>query len=176
MPRISFFSCLKNSVQQLYFRPKEDGAYLLAGYPWFRVHAKDLFVTLPGSTLSTNDLVRFGKIMHTAVPATRVHTENGRLDAMVRRIEHPDVFLWVIWAIQQYAEYEGAEKTRELYGGLVKEVIDCIWGQKHPNMKLIENGLLFTNGRDRAITWTNFTVNGKPVVTRSDYMMEFNAL
>ena len=62
-PRTSFFNCLKNSAQQFYFRPKEDDAYLLAGYPWFKVRARDLFVALPGSTLSIDDPVRFEKIM-----------------------------------------------------------------------------------------------------------------
>ena len=53
-PRTSFFNCLKNSAQQFYFRPKEDDAYLLAGYPWFKVRARDLFVALP--------VVPFGKL------------------------------------------------------------------------------------------------------------------
>ncbi len=56
-PRTSFFNCLKNSAQQFYFRPKEDDAYLLAGYPWFKVRARDLFVALPGSTLLS--MIRF---------------------------------------------------------------------------------------------------------------------
>ena len=43
-------------------------------------------------------------------------------------------------------------------------------------MKVMENGLLFANGRDKAITWMNSTINGKPVVPRSGYIVEFNAL
>ena len=43
-PRTSFFNCLKNSAQQFYFRPKEDDAYLLAGYPWFKVRARICFM------------------------------------------------------------------------------------------------------------------------------------
>ena len=175
-PRTSFFNCLKNSAQQFYFRPKEDDAYLLAGYPWFKVRARDLFVALPGSTLSIDDPVRFEKIMHTAMPAMRAYMENGRFDAVIREIEHPDVFLWAIWAIQQYAKHEGVEKARELYGDFVKEVIDYIRDQKHPDMKLMENGLLFANGKDKAITWMNSTVNGQPVIPRTGYIVEFNAL
>ena len=175
-PRTSFFNCLKNSAQQFYFRPKEDDAYLLAGYPWFKVRARDLFVALPGSTLSIDDPVRFEKIMHTAMPAMRAYMANGRFDAVIREIEHPDVFLWAIWAIQQYAKHEGVEKARELYGDFVKEVIDYIRDQKHPDMKLMENGLLFANGKDKAITWMNSTVNGHPVIPRTGYIVEFNAL
>ena len=77
---------------------------------------------------------------------------------------------------QHQAKHEGVEKARQLYGDFVKEVIDYIRDQKHPDMKLMENGLLFANGKDKAITWMNSTVNGKPVVTRSGYIVEFNAL
>ena len=175
-PRTSFFNCLKNSAQQFYFRPKEEDAYLLAGYPWFKVRARDLFISLPGCTLSIDDPVRFEKIMRTAMPAARAFMEDGLPDAVIHEIEHPDVFLWATWAIQQYAKSEGVEKARELYGGFLREIIDYIRGQKHPKMRLMENGLLFADGKDKAITWMNSTVNGKPVVPRSGYIVEFNAL
>ena len=175
-PRTSFFNCLKNSAQQVYYRPKEDDAYLLAGYPWFKVRARDLFIGLPGCTLSIDDPVRFEKIMHTAIPAIRTYMQDGVGDRVIQEIEHPDVFLWAIWAIQQYTKQEGLEKSRVMYAHIVREIIDYIREQKHPDMKLMENGLLFANGRDKAITWMNSTVNGKPVVPRSGYIVEFNAL
>ena len=43
-------------------------------------------------------------------------------------------------------------------------------------MRLDDNGLLYANGRDKAITWMNSTANGRPVVPRSGYIVEFNAL
>ena len=175
-PRTSFFNCLKNSAQQVYYRPKEDDAYLLAGYPWFKVRARDLFIGLPGCTLSIDDPVRFEKIMHTAIPAIRAYMQDGIGDRVIQEIEHPDVFLWAIWAIQQYTKQEGLEKSRVMYAHIVREIIDYICAQKHPDMKLMENGLLFANGRDKAITWMNSTVNGRPVVPRSGYIVEFNAL
>ena len=175
-PRTSFFNCLKNSAQQVYYRPKEDDAYLLAGYPWFKVRARDLFIGLPGCTLSIDDPVRFEKIMHTAIPAIRAYMQDGIGDRVIQEIEHPDVFLWAIWAIQQYTKQEGLEKSRVMYAHIVREIIDYICAQKRPDMKLMENGLLFANGRDKAITWMNSTVNGRPVVPRSGYIVEFNAL
>lgn len=175
-PRTSFFNCLKNSAQQLYFRPKDDDAYLLAGYPWFKVRARDLFIALPGCTLSIDDPVRFEKIMHTAIPALKAFMEHNRFDSVIREIEHPDVGLWAIWAIQQYAKSVGLERARELYADIIYQIIEYISGQKHPDMKLMDNGLLFANGRDKAITWMNSTINGKPVVPRSGYIVEFNAL
>ncbi len=175
-PRTSFFNCLKNSAQQFYFRPQKEDAYLLAGYPWFKTRARDLFVALPGCTLSIADPVRFNKIFQTAIPAYRNFMEKGVPDKVIHEIDCPDVPLWAIWAIQQYALSEGIDKARELYGGFLTELLEYISGQKHPDMKVLENGLLFANGRDKAITWMNSTVNGKPVVNRSGYIVEFNAL
>ena len=40
----------------------------------------------------------------------------------------------------------------------------------------MENGLLYTNGKDKAVTWMNSTANGRPVVPRTGYIVEFNAL
>lgn len=175
-PRTSFYNCLKNSAQQFYFRPKEEDAYLLAGYPWFKVRARDLFISLPGCTLSIDDPVRFEKIMHTAMPAIRNFIQTGTGDSVIREIEHPDVFLWAIWAIHQYARAMGIDKAQTLYADFVGEIIIYFRDQKHPDMKLMENGLLFAEGRDKAITWMNSTINGKPVVARSGYIVEFNAL
>ena len=175
-PRTSFYNCLKNSAQQFYFRPKEEDAYLLAGYPWFKVRARDLFISLPGCTLSIDDPVRFEKIMHTAMPAIRNFMQTGKGDGVIREIEHPDVFLWAIWAIHQYARAMGIDKAQTLYAGFVGEIIDYIRTQKHPDMRLMDNGLLFAEGRNKAVTWMNSTINGKPVVARSGYIVEFNAL
>lgn len=175
-PRTSFFNCLKNSAQQFYFRPKENDAYLLAGYPWFKVRARDLFVSVPGCSLSIADPVRFEKILATAIPAVRNFMATGTKDAVIHELDEPDVLLWAIWAIQQYAKHEGIEKARALYADFVAEIIDYIRAQKHPLLKVTDNGLVFADGKDQAISWMNSTINGRPVVPRSGYIVEFNAL
>ncbi len=175
-PRNSFYNCLKNSAQQFYFRPKENDAYLLAGYPWFKVRARDLFVSLSGCTLSIEDPVRFEKIMTTAIPALTKFMEDESPDPVIHEIDSPDVLLWVVWSIQQYAKHQGMEKCLENYGSLVWKIIDYIIANKHPNLKLEINGLLSTEGKEKAVTWMNSTSNGKPIVPRTGYIVEFNAL
>ncbi len=175
-PRSSFFNCLKNSAQQFYYRPTENDAYLLAGYPWFKVRARDLFISLPGCTLSIDDPVRFEKILTTATPAIRNFIKNESLDPVISEIDSPDVLLWAVWAIQQYAKSVGKERCLELYGDLIHEIVEFILSDEHPNLFIHENGLLYTNGKDKAVTWMNSTVNGRPVVPRSGYIVEFNAL
>jgi predicted glycogen debranching enzyme len=167
---------LKNSAQQFYFRPNETDAYFLAGYPWFKVRARDLFISAPGCTLSIDDPMRFEKIMNTAMPAMINYMTDGRADKVIREIDAPDVPLWCAWAIQQYARSEGLEKCRDLYASFMHEIITFIMSGRHPDMRLTENGLLYAEGRDKAITWMNSTVDGRPVVPRSGYIVEFNSL
>ena len=59
---------------------------------------------------------------------------------------------------------------------MLEEIIDFIRQRKHDNLFLHENGLLYANGADRAITWMNSTVNGRPVIPRTGYIVEINAL
>ncbi|GHT23114.1 4-alpha-glucanotransferase [Bacteroidia bacterium] len=176
-PRTSFFNCLKNSAQQFYYRPTENDAYLLAGYLWFKVRARDLFIAMPGCSLAIDDPVRFEKLMDTAIPALRHFMKDGSLDSVIQEIDLPDIFLWAIWAIQQYAKATSLEQCNTRYGALVHEIIAYIRANKHPNVKLDNRGLLYADGgREKPITWMSSTVDGRPIVPRTGYIVEFNAL
>lgn len=174
-PRNSFFNCLKNSAQQFYHKEGKDH-YLLAGYPWFGVRARDQFLALPGCTLAIDDVDTFEATMKTAESALRKFFKEGKLDAMLSEIEVPDVPLWAIWAIQHYAREVGAARCYEKYGKFLAELMGYIIQGKHPNMQVYPNGLLYSNGRDRIISWMNSTLNGAPVNPRSGYLVEVNAL
>lgn len=175
-PRNSFYNCLKNAAQQFYHRPNEEDAYLIAGFPWFKVRARDLFIALPGCTLSIDDPVRFEKIARTAIPALCNFMKDGSPDKVITDIDLPDVLLWATWAFQQYAKSQGMGKANDLYGELIQDIIDYIKGNSHPNLLLEENGLLYSDGKEKAITWMNSISDGKPIVPRSGYIVEFNAL
>ena len=55
--RTSFYNCLKNSAKQCYLKDGNNH-YLLAGYPWFKIIARDLFVALPGTKAACSSSVR----------------------------------------------------------------------------------------------------------------------
>ena len=40
----------------------------------------------------------------------------------------------------------------------------------------MKTGCFYANGTEKAITWMNSTVNGHPVIPRTGYIVEFNAL
>ena len=60
------------------------------------------------------------------------------------------MLLWAVWAIQQYAKEAGNAKCREMYGDLLRTIVDYILADKHPNLRLDDNGLLHSDGRDKA--------------------------
>jgi predicted glycogen debranching enzyme len=131
---------------------------------------------LPGLTLAIDEQDYFELVMKTAERGLREFMAGKPLTVKIYEMEHPDVMLWAIWAIQQYAKNAGKEKCIEMYGNLVKDIMDYILAGKHHNLRIDDNGLVYSNGRDTAITWMNSTANGRPVVPRTGYIVEFNAL
>ncbi|MBO5185751.1 MAG: glycogen debranching enzyme family protein [Prevotella sp.] len=174
-PRDNFFHCLVNAAHQFY-NEKGKERYILSGYPWFKSRARDTFVSLPGLTLAIDEQDKFELVMHTAEKALREFMDDKPLTVNLYEVDQPDVLLWAVWAIQQYAKEVGSEKFISMYGKLLQDIIKYIIDDKHPNLRLDENGLLYSNGRDRAVTWMNSTANGRPVVPRTGYIVEFNAL
>ena len=175
-PRDNFFHCLVNAAHQFHKREKNDDRYLLAGYPWFKCRARDTFIALPGLTLAIDEQDYFELVMKTAEKGLREFMEGKPITAKIYEMEQPDVPLWAVWAIQQYAKSAGRDKCSQMYGKLLEDIIHYIIDGNHPNLRLDDNGLLYADGRDKAVTWMNSTANGRPVVPRSGYIVEFNAL
>ena len=114
--------------------------------------------------------------MNTAERGLREFMKGDPLSVKIYEMDQPDVPLWAVWAIQQYAKYVGRDRAFEMYGKLLQDIIIYIKDGGHPNLRLDDNGLLYADGKEKAITWMNSKANGKPVVPRSGYIVEFNAL
>lgn len=173
-PRTDMFNCLKNAAQQFY-KKQEDGDYLLAGYPWFNTRARDEFVSLPGATLCIGRPDRFESIIRTAIREIQ-KLINGESSELIEQIDAPDALLWFIWSIQQYGIYESKEDMYQKYGDICNEIMQFIIRQKHPNLYLHDNGLLYVDGRNIPMTWMNATENNKPITPRTGYIVETNTL
>ncbi len=175
-PRTSFYNCLKNSAKQFYMT-NADGHYMLAGYPWFKVRARDEFIALPGCTLSNHHRPDFEAIMDTAKEAFTRWMETGEPDKHLQGIDFPDVPLWAAWAIQRYSHDTDVPTARERYGELVAQLIDFIIDGKHPNLQVDDNGLVRTDGTRQPMSWMDSArPDGTPLIPRTGYLVEFNAL
>ena len=174
-PRTDMFTCLKNSAEQFYKR-EGDKTYLLAGYPWYGARARDQFIALPGCTLTVNRMDYFDAIMQTAIPEIERFIEGERTGFKLEAIDDPDVLLWFIWTVQQFAEIVSLTEAVNRYEELVTNIILFIRKQNHPNLFLHSNGLLYINGTEKPATWMNAMENGYPITPRTGYVVEINAL
>lgn len=173
--RSSFYRCLVNAAHQ--FNMRKDGQhYILAGYPWFKCRARDTFIAMPGLTLSIGEVEQFEKYMDAAAVAIREFIEKKPVSVPIYEMEQPDTLLWATWCLQQYCKNVGVARFDEKYGSLLAEIMDFLCAGHHPNLFLHDNGLLYSNGRDQAVTWMNSLAGGRPIVPRSGYIVEFNAL
>ena len=174
-PRDNFYNTLVNSAHQfIVHREHED--YVLAGYPWFKCRGRDMFISLPGLTLTNQEVDKFESVMRTAEKAIRQLMAGEKLTVSVTEMEHPDVLLWALWCLQQYATMVSQEACVAKYGTLICDIIDWLMQGGHPNLRVMPNGLVYSEGREQAITWMNSTSGGRPIVPRTGYIVEFNSL
>lgn len=174
--RTSFFNCLKNAVKQCYLKDNDD-MYLLSGYPWGKILARNTFMALPGATIAINHREDFEKIIATALKALRNFMTTGELDKRIMGIDLPDNPLWAIWAIQQYAKAYSREEASARYLGDLRAILDYILAGNHPMLYLDpENGMVSTDGTGKPMSWMNASLGGRSVVPRTGYLVEFNAL
>lgn len=176
-PRTSFFNCLKNAAKQFYLR--ENGRmYVLSGYPWGIVLARNTFMAVPGLTLAIDHRDDYEAIMHTALDALMRYMTEGVTDDRIEGIDLPDIPLWAAWAIQQYAKQIGATQARELYLDTLSRMLDIVLANGHPELHIdAESGLVsVTGGENTAKSWMNSTIQGRPAVPRTGYLVELNAL
>ncbi len=174
--RTSFFNCLKNAVKQCYLNTPDGNMYLLSGYPWGKILARNTFMALPGATIAINHREDFEKITETALKAAKRFMETGELDQRIQGIDLPDIPLWGIWALQQYAKAYGRDEARKRYLDTIIKTINFILDQKHPFLKVDGNGMLTTDGTQKPMSWMNASLGGRPIVARTGYLVEFNAL
>jgi predicted glycogen debranching enzyme len=172
--RDTMFGSLKNAASQFYKR-EGDKCYLLAGYPWFKSSAREEFLALPGCTMGIGRPEYWEAIVDkTAVEEIR-HFMEGKPCKLVG-MDEPDVLLWFIHALQEYAAYTSIEEVTRLYGELIIDIMLFIRRQQHPRVFLHNNGLLWVDGKDRPATWMNAVEDGRPITPRTGYVVELNAL
>lgn len=176
IPRLDFRSCLLSSAQQFYYRPNEQDGYLLAGYPWFGVRARDLFVALPGCSIYAGAPERYYRIMDTVIPDLDDFMSGRHASPLLTHLSDPDVGLWAVWCVQQFARVYGRDEARRLYGAFVSRLVQYYMSNTHSQMHLEDTGLLYVYAKGRPISWMDAKLNGLAVIQREGYLVELNAL
>ncbi len=175
---INIKETLRNSASKFFVKKSAKELYLRAGFPWFSCRARDMFIALPGITLPFDDAKTFDAIMTSVIPGLQGFMEGKGNKTIMSDFDNPDIFLWVVRAIQLYAEKYGVENTWLKYEKVLTSIMTYIKKGKHPLIECHENGLLYVKeGWFRPLSWMNATApNGSPITPRSGYMIEINSL
>ncbi len=170
--RVDMYHCLRNAAIQ-FTKKVENGVYLLAGYPWFKVRARDQFIAMPGCTLSIGEYATFVEMATTAMREIDAFMQ-GECSTSINELDAPDALLWFVWSLQQYASV--CDKLPADMQDMVVSIVQYIISQHHPNLFLRKNGLLYVDGTQVPMTWMNATENNQPITPRTGFVVEINAL
>ena len=113
-------------------RESNDDRYIIAGYPWFKCRARDTFISLPGLTLSIEEDDYFELVMKTAIKGYYEFMEGKPVTVHIAEIDQPDVPLWAVWALQQYAKEKGAACLKKYCSKFIKDGSDVREVQSSP--------------------------------------------
>ena len=177
--RTDMYATLCNSAAQFYKRIEDkDKCYLLAGFPWFsHPMAREEFFSVPACTLGIGRSDYWDLIMDkTAIPEVKAFICGETKNLVLGGLDEPDALLWFVRAIQSFGNYTSMEEAAKRYGQIVVDVVDFIRKNKHPRMFLHQNNLVWVDGLNRPATWMSAMENGRPIVPRTGYVVEHNAL
>lgn len=174
-PRSSFYNCLKNSAHQFYFRPSKEELYLLNGYPWGEVRAREQFMALEGLTLGIGKSDAFEETVDTAIPAIEEFMQGKPITGFLKDIGDGDVLLWLLRALKKFANHD-TERYYLKYAELVNKVVAFIQEGNHPNLTPLTNGLLSVDNTKGHPSWMhNKSADGYYTVARTGCLVEINA-
>ncbi len=176
IPRISFENNLLNAAEQ-FFIHRDKKLYIIAGFPWFGVWARDTFISLPGLTIATGMVDKAWKILDTMSD----HLRNGLFpnagmdeNSDVNSVDAP---LWYIWAIQQLDYHTGQrKKIINHYWKYFKQILEWYRKGTEYNIQMHDNGLVWAAAQGKALTWMDAIIDGEPVTPRHGYPVEIQAL
>jgi predicted glycogen debranching enzyme len=175
-PRSSFFSCLKNSAEQLLV--KSPGfTDIQAGYPWYNGRITQTFVALPGLSLAYND----PKLVKQIIDNNLKRLMNGLFPQRWGRTgsdyDNADASLWFFWTIQKLTDdLGGKEYVWKTYKKYFIQILEAYKNGTDYNIHMLPNGLIHAETTGVALTWMNAYAYGKPVTPRYGCPVEINAL
>ncbi|MDR2835953.1 MAG: amylo-alpha-1,6-glucosidase [Bacteroidales bacterium] len=175
--RTTYLDCLKSAAQQFICR-RNHKTEIIAGFPWFGRWGRDTFISLPGITLyndadekTCKDVIdtMLSELNHGLFP----NIGSGN-QAALNSVDAP---LWFFWTLQQYSYFVKDKKTLwKEYGEKIKQILNCYRQGTSFNIKMHDNGLVWSGVPDKALTWMDAMVDNKAVTPRMGFCVEINAL
>lgn len=174
-PRLSFENCLINSAQQFIERHHKTTS-LVAGFPWHAGNARYTMISLPGVTLSIDDVESCKKVLNTYIRKMNGPMFPSTLSQQNERYDQIDAPLWFFYTLQELEKADPRINIWEKYGEVMKTIIN---GYRNGNAKVVkmnDYGLIYGGDEDKPLTWMDAIVKEKPVTLRKGMAVEVQAL
>jgi len=169
--KVDFMSIMQHSARQ--FIIKRDGkTEVIAGYPWFGRWGRDTFIALPGITLSRGDVQSCIDTLDTITS----EMQDGLFPNMGSAYNSVDAPLWFFHVLQQLEKHTSKAEIWERYGQKMKDVLNAYKRGVGDLIRVHDNGLVWAQHPQYAMTWMDAVVDGKPVTGREGYQVEINAM
>lgn len=174
--RNNFEHCLQNAAEEFLVH-KKNSTEIIAGFPWFGRWGRDTFISLPGLVLTQGNT----KVFHAVVKTMLLELKHGLFPNQGHgkdaSYNSADTSLWFLWALHQFKLITGySDKLWEYYGKNIKSILSYYKKGTEHQIKMHENGLIWTGENGVPVTWMDAIVNGKPVTPRTGFAVEINAL
>ncbi|MBN1609178.1 MAG: glycogen debranching enzyme family protein [Polyangiaceae bacterium] len=153
---------------------------VIAGYPWYGVHLRDVTLSLPGVCLARGETVAAKKILRTVVDSMR----GGWLPELLAEPGHqraapsPEATLWLFEVARELIERVGLGDefvSGPLYRTLRRAYVRLSRGPRRWAWRT-EDGLIANGVPNRPLTWMDAHVGDRPITPRSGCAIEWQSL
>jgi predicted glycogen debranching enzyme len=167
---------LVNAADQFLTR-RATGTIIKAGYYWFGSWGRDTCISLPGLTLLTGQTAVFESIINVCVG----NIQDGMLpnigNGRTAEYNSVDATLWLVWALQQYAEgYSSYKDVWNTYGKVLRDILYHYKTGTRYHIQMDQDGLLTAGEPGVALTWMDAIAPEGPVTQRMGKAVDVNAL
>jgi predicted glycogen debranching enzyme len=149
---------------------------IIAGYHWFTDWGRDTMISLPGLCLSLGRIEEGKEVIFSFLKYLKGGLiPNSFMEGEVL-YNSIDATFWLFWAVYKLLEAKWDKSfALEIYPYLERIIVDLING-KGENVRIEEDGLVWTGNENICMDWMDAKVDGKPVVPRYGKAVEVNAL
>lgn len=159
---------LRYVAKQFFKKDTNKNLQMTAGFPWYGVVPRDIFIANPTLLLSNNQNKAYLDIVEYYL--NNLELETGAI-WQSKQIA-ADAPLWLFWSLHKYKQERKSAKLWERFGAKLKEILEAYKNNRLHNIEYKENGLLYITTEAFPMTWMNSTNNGKPIVNRHGFVVE----
>lgn len=171
------------AADQLVVSPGGSQRAILAGYPWYGIRTRDALIALPGLCFQTGRTEDGQKVLRAIARSWRAgaladaapETAGVPEDILANPAAPADTPLWLFVTAFRYLQVSGDEKFVRATLPVLRKVL-AVYDGGIGTVRVAEDGLVETVDPERAWTWMDARVGGRPVTPRPGKAVDVNAL